>query len=299
MLGILTIDQFIDILWLQEGLSQNTLEAYRRDLRLFEQFLTPLGLTLLAATPEAVRKYLSALHGRHQSPRSTSRTLSSLRRYYAYALTQNLIAEDPLLQVENPKIGLSLPKTLSEADVEALLAAPDVSHAMGLRDKAMLELLYSSGLRISELIQLSLTMMDLNQGVVKVLGKGSKERLVPMGEEARAAIEVYLEQARPELLGQGHSAICFLSQRGQGMTRQTFWHRIKFYAQVAGISTSLSPHTLRHAFATHLLNHGADIRIVQMLLGHENIATTTIYTHVADARLKTLYEQHHPRARKD
>jgi integrase/recombinase XerD len=292
-----TIDQFIDAIWLQDGLSRNTLEAYRRDLRLFEAFLKPLSVSLLTATPDSVRKYLSTLHDKKFSPRSTSRMLSTLRRYYQKAASMNLIQEDPLLQVENPKIGLSLPKTLSESHVEALLAAP-TEDTMGLRDRAMLELLYASGLRISELINLTLTMMDLERGVVKVSGKGSKERLVPMGEEACRTIKRYLAEARPLLLGEHQTAACFLSQRGQAMTRQTFWYRIKFYAQKAGVDMRLSPHTLRHAFATHLLNHGADLRVVQMLLGHENISTTTLYTHVADSRLKSLYQDHHPRAKK-
>jgi len=228
-------------------------------------------------------------------PRSTARFLSGLRGFFRYLLREKLIAVDPTLQVEMPQLGRPLPKSLSEADVEALLQAPDLGEAIGQRDRAMLEVLYACGLRVTELVSLTLDQVNLRQGVLRVMGKGSKERLVPMGEEAVVWLERYLRGGRAELLNGRPSDVLFPSLRGEQMTRQTFWHRIKHQAQVAGIDKSLSPHTLRHAFATHLLNHGADLRVVQMLLGHSDLSTTQIYTHVAKARLQQLHAQHHPR----
>ncbi|MGH8435498.1 MAG: site-specific tyrosine recombinase XerD, partial [Pseudomonas sp.] len=227
--------------------------------------------------------------------RSTARFLSGLRGFYRFLLRENLIATDPTLRVEMPQLGRPLPKSLSEADVEALLAAPDWGEPIGLRDRAMLEVLYACGLRVTELISLTLEQVNLRQGVLRVFGKGSKERLVPLGEEAIVWIERYVREARPFLLDGKPSDVLFPSQRGEQMTRQAFWYRIKHQAKVAGISKSLSPHTLRHAFATHLLNHGADLRVVQMLLGHSDLSTTQIYTHIARARLQELHAQHHPR----
>jgi integrase/recombinase XerD len=228
--------------------------------------------------------------------RSTARFLSCARRFYRWLLQSEKITTDPTLNIESPKLGRSLPKTLSEQDVEALLNAPDISTAIGIRDRAMLEVLYASGLRITELVTLDLNSVNIRQGVIRVMGKGSKERLVPIGEDALDWVTKYLEQARAELLGGKVASVLFVSQHAKGMTRQTFWHRLKVYAGLAHISSTLSPHILRHAFATHLLNHGADLRVVQMLLGHSDVSTTTIYTHVAKARLQALYKQHHPRA---
>ncbi|MNO72205.1 Tyrosine recombinase XerD [compost metagenome] len=228
-------------------------------------------------------------------PRSTARFLSGVRGFYRYLLREKLIAVDPTLQVEMPQLGRPLPKSLSEADVEALLLAPDLSEPIGQRDRAMLEVLYACGLRVTELVSLTLDQVNLRQGVLRVMGKGSKERLVPMGEEAVVWVERYLRDGRNDLLGGRPSDVLFPSLRGEQMTRQTFWHRIKHQAQVAGIGKALSPHTLRHAFATHLLNHGADLRVVQMLLGHSDLSTTQIYTHVARARLQELHARHHPR----
>lgn len=228
-------------------------------------------------------------------PRSTARFLSGARGFYRYLLREKLISVDPTLQIDMPQLGKPLPKSLSEADVEALLAAPDLSEPIGERDRAMLEVLYACGLRVTELISLTLEQVNLRQGVLRVMGKGSKERLVPMGEEAIVWVERYMRGARDELLGGKPSDVLFPSTRGDQMTRQTFWHRIKHQATVAGIGKSLSPHTLRHAFATHLLNHGADLRVVQMLLGHSDLSTTQIYTHVARARLQEMHAKHHPR----
>lgn len=293
---LLLINQFLDALWLERGLSQNTLSAYRADLSLFATWLENKSTTLLSVSRDDVLAYLSYRYQKKFHPRSTARFLSCIRRFYHWLLREERIAIDPTLNVESPKLGRSLPKTLSEAEVEQLLAAPDVNTALGLRDRAMLEVLYASGLRITELISLSMTSINLRQGVVRVMGKGSKERLVPLGEEASSWMMKYIESARAELLNGAASEVLFISQRAQMMTRQTFWHRIKHHAATSGIRSRLSPHTLRHAFATHLLNHGADLRVVQLLLGHSDVSTTTIYTHVAKERLKSLYLQHHPRA---
>ena len=289
------ITEFLDQLWLDKGVSEHTLSAYGTDLRKFALFLAQQKKNLLDADSQLLNRYLAQRIDKAFSPRSTSRALSSLRRFYAYAHQRGKIAQNPLSQLLNPKIGRSLPKTLSEQDVDALLSAPDINDPIQFRDKAMLELLYASGLRVSELVGLSMQQINLQHGLVRVTGKGQKERLVPMGEEAAHWLRLYLQQGRVLLLGSQLLDVVFPSSRAQQMTRQTFWHRIKFYAKVAHIQAELSPHTLRHAFATHLLNHGADLRVVQMLLGHSDLSTTQIYTHVAQARLQSLHQQHHPR----
>ncbi|MCP3749734.1 site-specific tyrosine recombinase XerD [Pseudomonas sp. SBB6] len=289
------IDQFLDALWLEKGLADNTRDAYRSDLALFNGWLKEQGVELPNAVRELILDHLAWRLEQGYKPRSTARFLSGVRGFYRYLLREKLIVIDPTLQVEMPQLGRPLPKSLSEADVEALLQAPDLSEPIGQRDRAMLEVLYACGLRVTELVSLTLDQVNLRQGVLRVMGKGSKERLVPMGEEAVVWIERYLRDGRNELLGGRPSDVLFPSQRGEQMTRQTFWHRIKHQALVAGIDKSLSPHTLRHAFATHLLNHGADLRVVQMLLGHSDLSTTQIYTHVARARLQELHALHHPR----
>ncbi|MBD8598107.1 MULTISPECIES: site-specific tyrosine recombinase XerD [unclassified Pseudomonas] len=289
------IDRFLDALWLEKGLSDNTRHAYRSDLALFNGRLQEQGVDLMSVSREAILDHLGWRVDNGYKPRSTARLLSGVRGFYRYLLREKLIAVDPTLQVDMPQLGKPLPKSLSEADVEALLAAPDLSEAIGQRDRAMLEVLYACGLRVTELISLTLEQVNLRQGVLRIMGKGSKERLVPMGEEAIVWVERYMRDARHELLNGRPSDVLFPSQRGEQMTRQTFWHRIKHQAKVAGIGKSLSPHTLRHAFATHLLNHGADLRVVQMLLGHSDLSTTQIYTHVARARLQEMHAKHHPR----
>lgn len=289
------IDRFLDALWLEKGLSDNTRDAYRSDLALFNGWLQENGVDLMSVSREAILDHLGWRVDNGYKPRSTARLLSGVRGFYRYLLREKLIAVDPTLQVDMPQLGKPLPKSLSEADVEALLAAPDLSDAIGQRDRAMLEVLYACGLRVTELISLTLEQVNLRQGVLRIMGKGSKERLVPMGEEAIVWVERYMRDARHELLSGRPSDVLFPSQRGEQMTRQTFWHRIKHQAKVAGIGKSLSPHTLRHAFATHLLNHGADLRVVQMLLGHSDLSTTQIYTHVARARLQDMHAKHHPR----
>ncbi|MCU1719615.1 site-specific tyrosine recombinase XerD [Pseudomonas sp. 5P_3.1_Bac2] len=289
------IDRFLEALWLEKGLSAHTRVAYRSDLALFNGWLDERGVQLPSAGRDVLLDHLAWRLNAGYKARSTARLLSGLRGFYRYLLREGLIQLDPTLQVDLPQIGRPLPKSLSEADVEALLAAPDLDDPIGLRDRAMLEVLYACGLRVSELIGLTLEQVNLRQGVLRVYGKGSKERLVPLGEEAINWIERYSREARGFLLAGRPSDVLFPSNRGEQMTRQTFWHRIKHQAQVAGISKSLSPHTLRHAFATHLLNHGADLRVVQMLLGHSDLSTTQIYTHIARARLQELHAQHHPR----
>jgi integrase/recombinase XerD len=289
------IDRFLDALWLEKGLSDNTRDAYRSDLALFNGWLQEKGVDLMSVSREAILDHLGWRVDNGYKPRSTARLLSGVRGFYRYLLREKLIAVDPTLQVDMPQLGKPLPKSLSEADVEALLAAPDLSDAIGQRDRAMLEVLYACGLRVTELISLTLEQVNLRQGVLRIMGKGSKERLVPMGEEAIVWVERYMRDARHELLNGRPSDVLFPSQRGEQMTRQTFWHRIKHQAKVAGIGKSLSPHTLRHAFATHLLNHGADLRVVQMLLGHSDLSTTQIYIHVARARLQDMHAKHHPR----
>ncbi len=289
------LDEFIDRIWLEEGLARNTLDSYRQDLTHFAQWLEKdVAKDLLQVEQFDIQRYL-AFKFPISKPRSISRLIASLRRLYRFALRENKIAQDPSLQIESPKLPRSLPKSLSEDEVEALLAAPDLNNFIGIRDRAMLELLYASGLRVSELVSLKVTEVSLSEGVVRVTGKGSKTRLVPMGEVAVDWIARYLKEARPDILEKRLSDSMFVTQRGASMTRQAFWYLIKRYALIAGIHKPMSPHVLRHAFATHLLNHGADLRVVQMLLGHSDISTTQIYTHVARERLKQLHTAHHPR----
>jgi integrase/recombinase XerD len=288
------IDTFIDALWLEEGLSRNTLAAYRRDLTLYARWLSERGRQLPASGEADLTGYFSARHADSKAT-SANRRLTVFKRYFRWALRERLITEDPTLRLESARQPLRVPKTLTEAQVEALLGAPDTGTPLGLRDRTMLELIYASGLRVSELVTLKAYHVGLNEGVLRVMGKGSKERLVPFGQVASDWIERYLEQARGAILGGQQSEDLFVTARGQGMTRAMFWVIVKKHARTAGITAPLSPHTLRHAFATHLLNHGADLRAVQMLLGHADISTTTIYTHVARERLKLLHAQHHPR----
>jgi len=289
------IDRFIDGLWLERGLSENTLAAYRRDVAQYHEWLVTDGGDLLAADAAQLQLFLGKRLSAGTSPRSTARFLSSLRSFYRWALRESLITEDPSLRIESPKQGKPLPKSLSESDVEKLLEMPDLDRVVEFRDRTMLELLYACGLRVSELVGLTMSQVSLNQGVIRVMGKGSKERLVPMGEEALLWLQRYIRGPRVDLLQGRPSDVLFPSNRGTAMTRQTFWYRIKIYGERAGIQSHLSPHTLRHAFATHLLNHGADLRVVQMLLGHSDLSTTQIYTHVARQRMQELHASHHPR----
>jgi integrase/recombinase XerD len=284
------LDAFGDALWLEDGLARNTLEAYRRDLAQLAAFLKGRGLA--AAREEDLFAFLAARRGRASS---AARLLSTLKRFYRYALRERAIDADPTLRLDAPKRAPRFPKTLSEADVEALLEAPDADTPRGLRDRAMLEVLYASGLRVSELVALKTFEANLDAGVVRILGKGSKERLVPLGEEAVAWVQRYAREARPALLKKRSSDALFVTGRGGAMTRQAFWHLLARYGRRAIPGKRLSPHVLRHAFATHLINHGADLRVVQMLLGHADISTTQIYTHVARERLKALHAKHHPR----
>ncbi|CAB3964586.1 tyrosine recombinase XerD [Burkholderia cenocepacia] len=289
-----SIDVFCDALWLEHGLARNTLDAYRRDLVLFSQWLAETHDASLDAVDEAmVTGYIAARSDGKAT--SSNRRLSVFRRYYGWAVREHRASADPTLRITSAKQAARFPSTLSEAQVEALLGAPDIGTPLGLRDRTMLELMYASGLRVSELVTLKTVEVGLNEGVVRVMGKGSKERLVPFGEVAQGWIERYLREARPALLGARAADALFVTARGDGMTRQQFWNIIKRHAQHADVRAHLSPHTLRHAFATHLLNHGADLRVVQLLLGHSDISTTQIYTHVARERLKTLHAQHHPR----
>ena len=291
------LDRFADALWLNDGLARNTLESYRRDVSQFAAWLDDAhGKALLEAAPGDIHRHLAwQVEKKRVKPRTTGRLVSSLKRFYQFALREGLRADDPAAELESPKLPRSLPKSLSEAEVEALLAAPDVATGQGLRDRAMLETLYASGLRVSELVTLKTMQVNLDMGVVRVLGKGAKERLSPLGEEAAAWIERYRTEARPELLAGRKSDALFVTARGAAMTRQAFWALVKRHALAAGIGRAISPHTLRHAFATHLINHGADLRVVQLLLGHADISTTQIYTHVARERLKALHRKHHPR----
>jgi integrase/recombinase XerD len=295
--GARLLDRFADGLWLEDGLARNTLESYRRDVRQFGEWLQETaGTGLLEARASDLQRHLAwQVTERARKPRTTSRLVSSLKRFYQFTLREGLRRDDPAVDLESPRIPRSLPKSLSEAEVETLLAAPDVAQPQGLRDRAMLETLYASGLRVSELVTLKTLQVNLDMGVVRVLGKGSKERLTPLGEEAMEWIGRYQREARPLLLGERKSDALFLTARGAPMTRQGFWGVVKRHARVAGIRIAISPHTLRHAFATHLINHGADLRVVQMLLGHADISTTQIYTHVARERLKSLHRKHHPR----
>lgn len=288
------LDTFIDHLWLEDGLSKNTLDSYRLDLTSFAHWLTQQNKQLLAVDQADIQQYL-AVKFPLSKPRSISRLIASLRRFYRFLIRENKISLDPTIQIQSPKLPRSLPKSLNEDEVIALLNAPNVDEPAGLRDRAMLELLYACGLRVSELVGMKATEVSVSDGVVRVTGKGSKTRLVPMGEEAVEWISRYLSGARAAILQKRLCDALFVTNRGEAMTRQAFWYLIKRYSLLAGITKHMSPHVLRHAFATHLLNHGADLRVVQMLLGHADISTTQIYTHVARERLKQLHSVHHPR----
>jgi len=290
------LDEFCDALWLEDGLSRNTLASYRLDLTQFAGWLDKeRNKALLSAGHGDLLAYLAHRVAAKAKATSTSRLLSSLKRFYQYELRQGKIPADPTINIDSPKLPRGLPKTLTEQDVEKLLAAPDTTDLLGLRDRTMLETLYASGLRVSELVTLKVAQVSQDMGVVRIVGKGAKERLVPLGEEALNWLKRYLKEARPQIL-QGRAAdAMFVTSRGGAMTRQSFWHLLKRYSEQAGLAKPISPHTLRHAFATHLLNHGADLRVVQLLLGHSDISTTQIYTHVARERLKQLHAKHHPR----
>ncbi|MDP1665072.1 MAG: site-specific tyrosine recombinase XerD [Methylobacter sp.] len=287
------IDQFLDAVWVEQGLSENTLSAYGSDLRIFAKWLA--GKPMLEVDGGALSSFLASRYKEGIGNRSTARILSSLRRFYGYYIRENSIKVDPTALIESPRIGQPLPASLSEKDVELLLDAPEVTNALGFRDRTMLEMLYATGLRVSELVNLKFEQISFRQGVVRIIGKGNKERLVPVGEEAMSWLENYMDQARKTILGERQCDYLFVTNRADSMTRQAFWHIIKRHAKKAGISKELSPHTLRHAFATHLLNHGADLRVVQLLLGHSDLSTTQIYTHIARERLKELHSKYHPR----
>ena len=290
------LERFTTALWLERGLSDNTREAYSRDVQGLNTWLLDQSRgNALTACESDVQAYLGARLSQGSSHRSISRLLSSLRSFYQYLVREGDVSSDPTQHLDRPKPSRPLPKSLSESEVDQLLNAPDASLVVEHRDLAMLEVLYASGLRVSELVGLTLPQLSLNQGVVRVFGKGGKERLVPLGEAAIETVTDYLGATRQALLKDRQSDVLFPSNRGKVMTRQTFWYRIKIYAKRAGIDPNLSPHTLRHAFATHLINHGADLRVVQMLLGHSDLTTTQIYTHVARSRMQALHEKHHPR----
>lgn len=290
-----TLERFIEALWLEDGLSQNTLAAYRRDLRSLSEWLrAQAGRALIDASEVDLHGYMAARHAESR-PSSVGRRLSVFRRFYRWATREGLLQSDPTVRMDAPRQHMRLPGTITEDQVERLLGAPDVLDSLGLRDRAMLEVLYASGLRVSELVGLKTVQVGLQDGVLQVTGKGSKERLVPFGAEAGDWLQRYLSEARAQILGERSSDTLFVTTQGHGMSRQMFWKLIRKYAILAGITQHLSPHTLRHAFATHLLNHGADLRVVQMLLGHADISTTQVYTHVARERLRQLHEQHHPR----
>jgi integrase/recombinase XerD len=292
----LLIDEFINGLWMENGLSQNTLDAYRRDLAVYANWTAQgYGHSFIYSAKDDLYRFLSVRVDAGIKPRSIARWLSSMRRLYRYLLRENYIEMDPSEFIDLPKLGHSLPVSLSEKEVEKLLEAPDITDPIGFRDKAMLELLYATGLRVTELVSLPFMSLSLAQGIVRVTGKGNKDRLVPFGEEASYWLSEYIKTMRPDILNGKTCNSLFVTKRGNFMTRQAFWYIIKKYALIAGIKTHLSPHVLRHAFATHLLNHGADLRIVQLLLGHSDLSTTQIYTHVAKQRLQNLHAQHHPR----
>lgn len=290
------IDHFLDVLWAERGVSQNTLDAYATDLRQFDNWLKNHAVTLLSAGKADLQAYLAWRWQQKHKPNSIARFLASCRRFYRFQLREGKIEADPTAELESPKLGRKLPGALTENDVNVLLDAPDTVTPLGMRDKAMLELLYATGLRVSELVSIRQNELSLQQGVIRIIGKGDKERLIPIGETAIDCLMNYLNGARQDLLAKKDiSDFLFVTTRGSGMTRQAFWYLIKKYAVQAGIKQSISPHTLRHAFATHLLNHGADLRVVQLLLGHSDLSTTQIYTHIAQARLEELHRQHHPR----
>ena len=292
---VAVIDRFADALWLENGLSENTLAAYRCDLYRLAAWLKRRRQALVQASSLDLMTFLGEERNTGHTARTSARLLSSWRRFFRYLVRDGQRRDDPTANIESPKLGRPLPHTLSEAEVEALLQAPDIAQPIGLRDRSMLELLYASGLRVSELVSISHEQLNLIQGVVRVMGKGNKERLVPIGDEAVIWLQRYLIEARADLLKGRQSEQVFVSRKAAGMSRQAFWYRLRQYSVTAGIRGHLSPHTLRHAFATHLVNHGADLRVVQMLLGHSDLSTTQIYTHVARERLKSLHQQHHPR----
>ena len=289
------VSRFLDAVWMERGLSTNTLAAYRADLTALSRWLAERGLPIMKTTRSDLQDFIAFRVHAGARPRSTARQLSSFRRFFRYLLRENEIKEDPTAQIAMPKIGRSLPKSLTEEEVEALLAAPAVNDPLGNRDRCMLEVLYATGLRVSELVNLRAGQVNLNQGVIRILGKGNRERLIPLGEEAVRWLGEFSRGPRAEILLERQTDYLFPTRRGDRMTRQAFWHIIKRYARKASVSKELSPHTLRHAFATHLLNHGADLRVVQMLLGHSDLSTTQIYTHVARERMKELHGTHHPR----
>ncbi len=287
------IELFLDSLWVESGLSDNTLAAYGSDLKIFVKWLNKK--TVVDVEESDIAAFMESRYKLGIVSRSSARFLSSLRRFYGYLYRENKIVSDPTELIEAPHIGRTLPESLSEKDIDLLLEAPEITDVLGFRDKSMLELLYATGLRVSELIGLKFDQVSFRQGFVRVMGKGNKERLVPVGELAMEWLENYMQGARMDILAERQSDFLFVTKRGSGMTRQTFWHVIKRYAKKAGINKHLSPHTLRHAFATHLLNHGADLRVVQLLLGHSDLSTTQIYTHIAQERLKQLHQEFHPR----
>jgi len=289
------IDRFLDAIWMERGLSDNTLGAYRADLLALHGRLTEKSVDLVHAARADVLDYIAWRVDGGAKPRSTARQLSSFRRFYRYLLREGVIAEDPTANIAMPKIGRALPQSLTEEEVDSLLSAPNVAEPLGHRDRAMLEVLYATGVRVSELINLKLNQINLNQGVLRIIGKGDRERLIPLGDEAQDWIREFIDGARGEILLERQTEYLFPTRRGDRMTRQAFWHIIKRYAKKAGVKKKLSPHTVRHAFATHLLNNGADLRVVQLLLGHSDVSTTQIYTHVARERMKELHGRHHPR----
>lgn len=290
------LDTFLDAIWMERGLSENTLNAYRTDLQGLAKWLYQRnGKDLLQVNRSELLNYLSYRVQQGSKSRSAARLLSSIKRFYQYCVREQWLAQDPSERIDAPKLGRTLPKSLSESDVEALLEAPDLNDPLGVRDRTMLELLYATGLRVSELVTLRMEQMNLRQGVVRIQGKGNKERLVPLGEEAMSWLDRYLSHVRHQITPLAASDYVFTTRRHSAMTRQAFWYLVKRYAQKVGIKKHLTPHTLRHCFATHLLNHGADLRVVQMLLGHSDLSTTQIYTHVARERLRSLHARHHPR----
>jgi len=292
----LSIDRFLDSIWTERGLSTNTLGAYKTDLRLLAKDLAYYGIEINLARKADILSYISKRVASGIKSRTTARQISSYRAYFQFLLRTNQIKIDPTLDIEMPRIGRILPKTLTETEVDELLQAPDITDVIGHRDKAMLELMYATGLRVSELITLKMSQVNFNQGVIRVVGKGNKERLVPIGEESVKWLEDFISTSRTDILQKQQIDFLFPTKRGQSMTRQTFWYAIKRYSKKAGIRKNISPHGLRHAFATHLLNHGADLRVVQLLLGHSDLSTTQLYTHIAKNELKELHCKNHPRA---
>ena len=290
-----SIERFLDTIWLESGLSENTLAAYRGDLTSFEKWAAKKNIEILEAGRSQILEYLAFNVQVGLSPRSSSRRLSVLRRFYRYLFREGDIKIDPTTEIRSPAVGRSLPSLVSEEKIAKLLGIPSSKTALGKRDRAMLETMYSSGLRVSELVSLTINQLDLNTGLVRIMGKGGKERIVPLGDEAMFSLSVYLNESRSQLLKKNATDEVFLTRRGTGMSRQAYWQLIKKYALLAGIDLDLSPHSLRHAFATHLINHGADLRSVQMLLGHSDLSTTQIYTHVAKARMQAIHRAHHPR----